>query len=159
MLKKSKIFAYVGFTLIELLLVVGILGLLAAIVVPMYPRLTGDVYRTAFVRDLRTYILAADLYRIRKGQYPESSEPGQAPAGWEKYTELHKWTTNTPIGGQWYIVRDSDGVQMAIGVCFSGDARSDDYMQKIDVVLDDGDLSTGSFRKVDSNRYFYIISK
>lgn len=158
MSKSSRVFAYNGFTLIELSLVVAILGLLAAIVIPLYPRLTGDAARTAFVRDLRTYISAAELFQIKDGQYPESSEPGQVPVGWEKYIVLHEWTRNTPIGGQWYIARDSYGVQMAIGVYFLGDARSDDYMQKIDAALDDGDLSTGSFRKVDGNRYFYIIS-
>jgi hypothetical protein len=39
------------------------------------------------------------------------------------------------------------------GVVHPGDA----YMQEVDALCDDGELTTGSFRKIANDRYYLII--
>ena len=47
----------------------------------------------------------------------------------------------------------------ALGVHFdgTGQTRDDMYMREIDALVDDGDLATGRFRKLEDGRYYSII--
>ena len=47
----------------------------------------------------------------------------------------------------------------AFGVHFNGTGNTQDdaYMTEIDRTLDDGDLTTGAFQKIDSDRYYNIV--
>lgn len=49
----------------------------------------------------------------------------------------------------------------AVGVHFwgGGPAKDDAYMQQIDAVVDDGELTTGWFRKIAGDRYYFIIAQ
>ena len=148
-----------GFTLVEVLVVVMILGVLATIVVPAYSGLSDDAAKNTFVTDMRSFITAAEYYRTKTGNYPEAASAGESPPGWSDYVTARKWTRITPIGGLWDIERDSYGA--ALGVYFmtgQGQIRNDEYMQDIDALLDDGNLATGRFRKLDTNRYYYILA-
>ncbi|MEM9915733.1 MAG: type II secretion system protein [Planctomycetota bacterium] len=149
-----------GFTLVEILIVVVILGVLAAIVIPQFADATSQSSQSVFVTNLRHYTEAAQLYMFDTGDFPPDSSSGQLPSGFEEYINPDQWTAGTPIGGVWDIeYEDSGGVTSALGVHFdgTGQTRDDMYMREIDALVDDGDLATGRFRKLEDGRYYSII--
>ena len=149
-----------GFTLIEILIVVTLLGVLASIVVPSFVSADDDAQYNAFVANVRSFAGAARVYMEKTGQYLENSNSGDCPAGWEPYVNEQAWTNDTPIGGVWDVELNSFGIVSAFGVHFiagHGAIRDDVYMMEIDRIMDDGNLATGIFRKIDSNRYYYIL--
>ncbi len=126
-----------GFTIIEILIVVVILGLLAAVVLTFFGDSRKDAQQVAFISDVRIFGNAARVYWVRTGEHLEDSASGALPAGWDSY-----------------------GVQSAFGVDFAnggGEDRDDAYMLEIDRTMDNGDLSTGRFRKIAPGRYYFIL--
>ncbi|MEM9882297.1 MAG: prepilin-type N-terminal cleavage/methylation domain-containing protein [Planctomycetota bacterium] len=149
-----------GFTLIEVLIVVVILGVLASIVIPQFADATAQSSKSVFAANLRHFVEAAQLHQFDTGEYPADGNSGQVPAGFESYIDTAKWQTATPIGGVWDAENeDEGGFASAIGVVFNGtgQTRDDLYMRDIDALLDDGDLSTGVFRKIAEDRYYFIV--
>ena len=148
-----------GFTLIEVLIVVVILGVLAGIVIPAYAGYTADSAQKAFLINIKKIAEVADYYYQLTGEYFEDSSSGQMPAGLDTYIQSSMWTNGTPIGGVWDYELDSYGVKSAFGVHFFNVTPKDDaYMQEIDAAFDDGDLTTGCFRKLDTDRFYYIVA-
>ncbi len=148
----------VGFTLIEILIVLTILGILAAIVIAQVTDVAEDAERQAFITSGRTFAEAAERFNLDNGFYPEDSASGALPTGFGDYITYNQWEGGTPIGGVW----DSDhdfGISSAIGVHFdgTGTTRDDAYMQEIDAAVDNGDLSTGFFRKLADERYYFVL--
>ncbi|MHC4081639.1 MAG: prepilin-type N-terminal cleavage/methylation domain-containing protein [Planctomycetota bacterium] len=150
-----------GFTLIEILIVVIILGTLASIVIAQFTGVSDDAEKTAFITSGRTFVDAAQRYRLDTGRFPNGA-PGQLPPGFGDYVTAHQWEGVTPIGGLWDSATDAYGFTASLGVFFGAGAPSphqdDAYMQKIDALIDDGDLTTGSFQKVANTRYFYVVA-
>ena len=148
-----------GFTLIEILIVVVILGVLAAIVIPAYAGSTDDSAQQAFIASIRKIADIATYHYQLTGEYFENSTCGQMPAGMDNYMRESVWIQNTPIGGKWNFDRDSYGFRSSFGVHFhDGAPQSEAYMLEIDTAFDDGDLTTGSFRKLADDRYYYIVA-
>ncbi len=149
-----------GFTLVEILIVVVILGILAAIVIPKYAAYQAESYKNSFVTSVKNFASAAAYHYQKEGEYFEDSSSGQMPADWDTYIMESKWTHGTPIGGVWDFELDSFGVRSAFGVHFdgTGETRDDAYMQEIDAIFDDGNLTAGAFRKLADDRYYYIVA-
>ena len=149
-----------GFTLIEILIVVVILGILASVVLGQIGNAVDDAAKAAFVTNGKTFVESAMRFQLDTGEFLEDSSSGALPAGFEQYVQPENWVGGTPIGGVWDAELDSFGITSALGVHFdgSGVTRDDAYMAQLDAVVDDGDLVTGSFRKIDGDRYYFIIA-
>ncbi len=149
-----------GFTLIELMFVIVILGVLASIVLGQFRDFTGDAGKSAFMTSGRIFTQAAMRFQLDNGEYPEDAGSGVLPDGFGYYVQANRWEGGTPIGGVWDSENNSFGIISALGVHFNGTGatRDDAYMQEIDAALDDGDLATGGFRKIDSDRYYFIVA-
>lgn len=144
-----------GFTLVEILIVVVILGILAALVIPQFNEAIQETKRASFVTSLKNYANAAEQFSVRTGQRVAPLEPGQMPTdGFQNFMDANSWVRPTSIGGAWHI---QEGL---IGVVFNGtgDTRDAAYMQLIDLMIDDGDLTTGTFRQVGENAYYYQLA-
>ena len=61
-----------GFTLIELLVVIAIIGILAAIILPVYASAKKNAYRNADMSSMNQLRTALELYRTDQGAYPPS---------------------------------------------------------------------------------------
>ena len=151
--------AVTGFTLIEILIVVVILGILASIVMSQVASAFGDAERTAFVTDLNAYLKGAETFYLDTDRYPPAADAGEVPAGFENYVDMGRWKRQTPIGGHWDIEFNNYGVTSAIGVHFTNSAAipDDAFLELIDRTIDNGNLATGVFRRLDADRFYYII--
>ena len=108
---------------------------------------------------MRVFAGAAEFYMLDTGEYLEDSSSGSVPAGFEEYINTSKWIGGTPIGGVWDVELDSYGIKAGFGVDFGNGSgnQTSAYMQEIDAQFDDGDLITGKFRQIDTDRYYYIL--
>jgi len=99
-----------------------------------------------------------DNYRLTTGEYPGDSSTGTTPP--ELADQLHPkaWEAKTPLGGYWDIESNGIGsIPLAVGVHYKGVPDNPDAMQAVDEQMDDGDLKTGAFQKIDSGRYYLIL--
>jgi prepilin-type N-terminal cleavage/methylation domain-containing protein len=150
-----------GFTLVEILIVVVILGILAAMVIPSFASAVNGSREQAFVSSMRSIYDGAVLYMTRTGLYLEDSSSGQLPPGFEDYIDADDFENGTPIGGVWDFELNSMGITSGFGVHFdgTGETRDETYMTGVDELFDDGDLTTGVFRQIANDRYYYIIAE
>ncbi|MEM1099456.1 MAG: prepilin-type N-terminal cleavage/methylation domain-containing protein [Planctomycetota bacterium] len=153
--------AAAAFTLVEILIVVVILGILAAIVLPAIADVTTGGKQTAFVTDITQYHKAAQVFMAERGEYLEDASSGTLPTGFDAYVKESDWIGGTPLGGVWDVEFESSGITSALGVHFNGDGDTQDdaFMTVIDQMLDDGDLTTGGFRKLTDGRYYLILER
>ena len=126
-----------------------------------------------FVWGLQTFARGVITYQVYNGEYPEDAPSGQLPTGFAQYArpmgegcwgefEHFPWFwEKTPIGGRWDVARDAHGISAGVGVHFEGDdnTRDDFYLQRIDAIVDDGDLTSGQFRKLAKDRYYYVVAE
>ncbi len=133
-----------GFTLVELMIVVAIVGLLSAIAVPAFLRAGQTAQNNRFAADVRIARDAFIMYAQEHGTYPPDTMPGAMPQGMSEYLSKVHWDQPTAVGGQW----DWDNGQFGAtaGVSVYQPSASTEQMQRIDAIIDDGDLSTGTFR-------------
>lgn len=130
-----------AFTLVEIMIVIGIIGLLAALSVPMHSRLKRKTVSTTFHNDLKTICDAINLHAMEKGRLP-------ADGGGGLHEDLREYlgssidpTKRTPIGGTWVWVLGGDGTSGSLEV--RNHTVHTDQLENIDSLIDDGNLGTG----------------
>jgi len=148
-----------GFTLVELLIVVVILAILAAMAIPSLNSFTADAKHAAFASELNVLAEAASRYHVRNEQHLPDTSSGVWPSEFDGYIKEGQFESGTPLGGVWDTELNSFGVTAAIGAHFNGAQPSNDDLTAIDVLIDDGDISTGTVRTLGSGRYYYVLEE
>jgi prepilin-type N-terminal cleavage/methylation domain-containing protein len=148
-----------AFTLVEIMIVVVIIGLLAALAIPAFQRVQRASQNARIVSDLRVFAQAFEIYNSQHGTWPNNAGAGQvpsAPVSMSGDFKVAAWQATTVIGGRWNWDKNTSGV--TAGVSISGVITAgDDQLAEIDAKIDDGDLTTGNFRKVSSARLTYTL--
>ena len=147
-----------GYSLLEILLAITIIAVIASVATRRYGGHLRRSEQARFIADVQVYLQAAQMYHMDTGDYLEDSSSGAFPNGWDEYADKNKWEAGTPLGGVWDFEKDS-WVTSGFGVHFykKPGRKGDAYMREIDAAIDDGNLSTGSFRKLASDRYYYVL--
>ena len=148
-----------GMTLVEILLAVTIIALLSAFIIPVVNVAVRSRENAECANKLRTAVEAFELYAAETGGYPDDQTPGVTPpemaAYYFPYFKIGWWGDTTELGGNW----DWDnGYHFKFSVSISAPTRSEAQMTDFDRLIDDGDLSSGNFRKVET-QYHYIIEQ
>ncbi|MEM1013651.1 MAG: type II secretion system protein [Planctomycetota bacterium] len=147
-----------AFTLVEILIVVVILGILASLVVANVADSDDDARRNVFVRNLGHFQQGLTLYMETHNELPPDTNTGDCPAALAEMFDERSFETLTPIGGSWDVEVEESGVILAVGVHFNTSfSRSDTYMAQIDAACDDGDITSGNFRKIADNRFYWVL--
>ena len=142
-----------GFTLVEIMIAVVIIGLLAAMAIPAFNRVRTKARVTAFTNDLRIGKDAFETYALENGAWPPDGASA-VPAEMSGYMELTRWVGQTPLGGVWDWDQNQFGFTAGLSV-FQPTA-DESTMKQVDLAIDDGDLSAGSFRSR-ANGYILIL--
>jgi prepilin-type N-terminal cleavage/methylation domain-containing protein len=140
-----------AFTLVEIMIVVVIIGLLATMALPAFKRVQRSALSKRYINDARQIRDAAERYALENGTFPPNGI-GAIHPNLRGYVP-DKLFGASPIGGVW----DWDfqqGVTAAISVWQF--TVSDEQLLDIDRTIDDGDLGTGYFRKV-NDKAVYVI--
>lgn len=133
-----------GFSLVEIMIVVVIIGLLAAIAIPAFMSSRTRSQATALANNFRVFSDAFEVYATENGTWPPDAGPGGMPTGMAE--SLRTWNEPTPVGGQWDWDRGVLGI--SAGVTLINSNAPDSVLERIDDILDDGNLSTGRFQRL-----------
>jgi type II secretory pathway pseudopilin PulG len=138
------------------MVVVVIIGILAAIAIPVTVRLQHRARDARFASDLRTFAQAFETYALKKGAWPPDANRGVVPAGMSGELIDDLWKGRNSLGGLWDWDFRQNGYTAAISTVEV--TIDDDEMTEIDAKIDDGNLATGVFIKT-NGRYIYILQK
>jgi len=137
------------------MVVVTIIGLLAAIAIPALQRVQQRAQNSRFVSDLRTYAQAFETYAMENGTWPPNGLNGMIPAPLVGAI-ANKWTTTNTLGGQWNW--DTNRLGIAGGIATTGVTATAAQMAEVDAMIDDGDVTSGSFRLF-GTRYILVLEE
>ena len=147
-----------GYTLVEVMIVTGMILLLASLAIPAFMRSRSYAQATKVASDFKMFSGLYAQYALETGSWPPDAAPGVIPTGMEDHLSdvTPDWDVATAIGGNWDWVRGSSGSGRDSGVSISGSAIIDADAEKIDELLDDGDLTSGIFQKAGGGLVYYM---
>lgn len=145
-----------GMTLMEIMIVVMIVALLALMAFPAMRKAREATQNTRFVSDMRVAVNAFEQRAFDPpGGFPPDAAPGVVPLDMDTYLSRMNWAGATPVDGQWDWIPGIAGFGNAVAVILG--SAQDSRMQDIDSRIDDGDLTTGMFRKLGGTTYGYLV--
>lgn len=146
-----------AFSLVEVMIVIAILVDLALIALPAYERARKQAQNSRFSSDVRVAASAFDMYATENSRYPEETPIGVLPTGMDQYLRGVRWAQVNSIGGRWDWDYDQGYAKAAVACETEKDVDAV-QMSNIDTMVDNGVLSTGTFRERTANRrWAYII--
>jgi len=149
-----------GFTLVEIMIVVGIIGLLAAIAIPAFAKARRQARIAAVANDFRIFDDGFQQYCMNTGSYPPDTH-NTLPPGMEEYIKQVHWDRDV-WGGHYNWEGPSWGAgggYSYAGISLFGTTAPESTMREVDERIDDGNLLTGHFRRTDNGRYTYILEE
>ncbi len=146
-----------GFTLVELLIVIAIIGLLASIAVPTYQNYVTRARLTETAVQLGQFARAFHIWKQINGDYPRDSHLVLPPDALGLEINEAEWSTPTALGGNWNW--DGPDNYSYAGISISGATSPEQDIIQLDMIMDDGDLTTGKFRSTPGSRYTYILDE
>jgi type II secretory pathway pseudopilin PulG len=148
-----------GVGLVELMVVVSIISMIMLAAVPTYNRIQRKARASTVVNDFRVFAAVFQAHAHETGSWPAESAVGAVPVGLNNAElKAEAWLKLTPMGGQfdWDFNQVHPGGtspggrwRAAIGINNSPSSAmllDQALLEEIDRALDDGELTTGSFR-------------
>jgi type II secretory pathway pseudopilin PulG len=145
---------------VEIMIVVVIIGLLAALAIPAFQRVQRAAQNSRVINDYRIFSQAFEIYKTQNGVWPANVGPGVIPTSPVPMAGDFKadvWQATTVIGGRWNW--DAGIAGITAGISISGFTCTDAQLIEIDAKIDDGDLTTGRFQKIQPTRVILILEQ
>jgi type IV pilus assembly protein PilA len=143
-----------AFTLVEIMVVVVIIGLLASVALPAFKRVQRSAIAKRYINDARQIRDGAERYAMEHGNFPPNGIAGLHASLQGYIPDTLFNATTTPLGGIWDWDYQQNGITAAISVYQF--TATDELLREIDRTIDDGDLTTGLFRKA-GGKAIYVI--
>lgn len=156
-----------GFTLLEISIVVALIGLLAAMALPSFLKARQETRLTVMVNDIRVINDAFNMYAMDHNGFPIGS--GFVPQPVSNYLSNARWSRPTAFGGHWLYYDASDPNMFSYfqtRLLVVDDFRiqpgqnplaAPEHWLAIDEAIDDGDLTTGTFKFVNGVQMQYSV--
>lgn len=148
-----------GVGLVELMVVVTIISMIMLAAVPTYNRIQRKARASTIANDFRVFAAVFQAHAHETGAWPAEAAVGIIPTGLNNAElKAETWTRITPMGGQfdWDFNQVHPGGtspggrwRAAIGINNSSSSAvllDQALLEEIDRALDDGVITTGSFR-------------
>lgn len=142
-----------GFTLLELMIVVSVIGVLAVVGLPAYQDYLFRAKLPEMALHMDSFKKRLYEYRSVYGVYPPDTHV-DPPA---EVSMPEYWYEETLLGGN-YNWEGPDGYPYA-GISILGATAEERHIVYFDRMLDDGNLSTGTFRLTPNGRYTWILEE
>ncbi len=143
-----------GFSLVEIMVVVVIIGLLASLALPALQRVRRAAISKRYLNDARQIRDGAERYALEVGNFPPNGVAGLHASLRGYIPESLMNSTTTVLGGVWDWDYQQDGFTASVSVYQF--TAADPQLLDIDRTIDDGNLTTGLFRKMGSKVIFII---
>jgi prepilin-type N-terminal cleavage/methylation domain-containing protein len=130
-----------AFTLVEIMVVVVVIGLLAAMAIAAFQRVRERSLASRMANDIRQCEAAFQRYCMDNGSWPPPGAPGVMPAGMAGYLP-DTYTQITAVGGNFSWSGPAAKLYL-----INTPASADVVMQRVDALLDDGNIATGDIIK------------
>lgn len=148
-----------GSSLLEAALLLGCFALFLSISVPL---VRGALIRKQTAECAGKILQAAeafDLYAAAMGYYPPDQtrpeEPCREMNGFFAFLDIDWWDRETEIGGRWEWDNED---RFTYSIAIYRPRASRRFMERLDSMIDDGDLMTGSFQRWGA-KYHYILKE
>ena len=139
------------------MVVVSIIGLLAALSIIAYRHQRTRAQATALGQDLRVFRDALEQCVIDTGEFNLDAPAGQVSTLFDPYVRNEQFAAVTPIGGNWIVESDVDGVKLLVSVI--NFTSSEDPIELVDRLYDDGNTATGHMRIMGPGKYSCVIEE
>ena len=152
-----------GFTILELMIVVTIIGILAALAIPLFQVIVKKSKLTMLANDLRIHSGAIHQHAMQQGDYPSTfNSAGVIIPGMEGLLAT-SWKEPSPVGGvyTWVYTRTGNPANRGayIQIVQTGNAPFTVGLAEIvslDEQIDDGNLASG-YMQVAGSRIRYFV--
>jgi prepilin-type N-terminal cleavage/methylation domain-containing protein len=164
--KRSKLLRkrLMGMTLLEVMITAAIIAIVATLAIPHYLRARMFGQNGQVVNDLRTFGYQFEVYATEQSGWPEDRMPGNFPPEMEGMINPEDWDDVPPVGGQYdwdnanraaVLANETQGFY---AVAIANHLADEQQCLLLDDMIDDGDLTTGSFQEVSSG-LVWILQK
>ena len=155
-----------AFTIFELMVTITIISLLAAAAVPAVINSKRRALASVIGNDMRVFATAFDTYAHEVGGWPAEVDAGVVPPEMATRINTTAWLRPGVFGGHY----NWDNNQVHYGVTYraviaisstsdSAVAQDADLYEAIDRAIDDGNLTTGSFRLGADDEPIFIVAQ
>jgi prepilin-type N-terminal cleavage/methylation domain-containing protein len=155
-----------GFSLIEIMITLAIISMVAAAGVPQVRKSQRRAKATIIANDFRTFAAVFEAYAQEKGAWPAETAAGITPPEVADRLNTGGWLRVTPLGGQynWENNQMHGGVRYRAALSISETPSAPlpvdaEMLLEIDREIDDGNLTTGSFRIGVNNDPLFILQQ
>lgn len=140
---------------------VVIIGVLIALTLPGYRKISIKTQATAVTNDLRAFSAAFINYNLANSRWPTpTGNTGEIPPEMNNGVSV-AFTKPSPIGGKYEWLSSSGSPKAAIAISTDGGAVLSgdlDLLDTVDRMIDDGDLNGGSLQ-LGAGKLIYVIEK
>lgn len=127
------------------MVLVVIIGLLALLALPALGKAREGSYKSRLSNDFRQFRTGFETYALDHGEWPADRGPGSLPDVMDGYIVETKFEDPTIMEGEW----DWDGpgaFSFEAGISVVGSNADTEFLERLDLALDDGSLGSGMFR-------------